>query len=200
MAPALRATGNRDAGRHGTDLSRKISVPRRSEREPRMQVTITDPVHHMQYLCTPLRQCMKMEYRLSSNLRRPRMPDPEKMRDVTVEELGTSNISGVEVEGKRVTRVIPEGRVGNDRPFTTSEEVWHSKELDVDVQLKRADPRMGTRTTTMTEVILGEPDPKYFQIPEGYRVEDRKPPTRPLAPLPTPDEPSYPPGIVSPNR
>lgn len=31
----------------------------------------------------------------------------------------------------------------------------------------------------MTEVNLGEPDPSYFQIPEGYRVEVNRVPARP---------------------
>jgi hypothetical protein len=169
------------------------------ESESWMVITITDPVRHLQYLCTPIRKgCTRMEYRLPPNMR-PHAPEEKRMRDVTVEELGASNISGVDVEGKRVTRVIPEGSVGNDRPFTTMEELWHSKELDVDVQVKRADPRMGTRTTTMTEVVMGEPDAKYFQIPEGYKVMDRKLSPAPLAPqLPTTVEPSFPP--VAPNQ
>jgi len=138
---------------------------------PRMIVTITDPVEHVQYICTPTKVCRKMEYRLPPNLRGLRRGlDTSKDRNVTVEDLGTQNIGGVEVEGKRVTRVIPEGMVGNDRAFTTIEELWHSKELDVDVQVKRIDPRTGTHTTTMTEVNLSEPDASYFQIPEGDRI------------------------------
>jgi hypothetical protein len=155
-----------------------------SENEPLTLVTITDPVQHLQYLCSALRKaCTKMEYRQPPNLRLRQAPEGRKMRDVTVEDLGPSNISGVEVEGKRVTRVIPEGMAGNDHPLTTLEETWHSKQLDVDVQVKRVDPRMGTRTTTMTEVTAGEPDPKYFQIPDGYRVEERRFPAGAMAPL-----------------
>ncbi|HKH98460.1 MAG TPA: hypothetical protein VJ999_05070 [Candidatus Sulfotelmatobacter sp.] len=144
---------------------------------PRMIVTITDPVEHVQYTCTPIKVCRKMGYRQWPNGRGPR-PGPyppldlPNDRSVTVEDLGTATLSGVEVEGKRLTRVIPEGTVGNDRPFTTVEEIWHSKELDVNVQVKRSDPRWGTRTATMTEINLGEPDASYFQIPEGYRVEE----------------------------
>ena len=105
-------------------------------------------------------------------------------RSVTVEELGTTNLSGLEVEGKRLTRIIAEGTVGNDRAFTTVEEKWYSKELDVNVEVKRTDPRYGIRTTTMTEVNLGEPDPSYFQIPEGYRVEESRVSPQPqVAPL-----------------
>jgi hypothetical protein len=93
---------------------------------------------------------------------------------MSVEDLGPSEISGVEVEGQRITRTLPEGMLGNDRPITTTEETWYSKALDVNVQMKHNDPRMGMRTTTMTTVNPSEPDPKYFQIPEGYRVEERK--------------------------
>jgi hypothetical protein len=95
---------------------------------------------------------------------------------------------------------MPQGTVGNDRAFTTTEELWSSRELGVDVQVKRNDPRMGARTTTMTEVNLGEPDPAYFQIPEGYQLQKRKRPTGALAPLPPGGETSFPPLIASPNR
>ena len=153
---------------------------------PRMVVTITDPVARVQYSCTPIKICRKVGYRQWPQGRGPRRGpfptlDLPGDRSVTVEDLGTANISGVEVAGTRLTRVIPEGTVGNDRPFTTMEEIWHSKELDVDVQVKRTDPRFGTRTATMTEVNPGEPDPSYFQIPEGYRVEN--------APSVTPPQP-----------
>jgi len=142
-----------------------------------MMVTITDPVAHLQYTCTPIRICRKMGYRQWPEGRGPHAgPYPELNRatdrSVTVEDLGTANISGVEVQGKRLTKTIPENTVGNDRPFPSVEEVWHSKELDVDMQVKRTDPRFGTRTATMTEFNPGEPDPSYFQVPAGYRVEN----------------------------
>jgi hypothetical protein len=148
----------------------------------RMLVTITDPVARVQYTCTAIKICRKMGYRQWPAGRGPqRGPYPvldrarvdrARVRSVTVGDLGTGNLSGVEVDGKRLTRVIPEGTVGNDRAFTTVEEIWHSKELDVDVQVKRTDPRFGTRTATMTEINPGEPDASYFQIPEGYRIEN----------------------------
>ncbi len=172
-----------------------------TESGPLMLVTITDPVRHLQYLCSTFRKtCTKMEYRLPPSLRQWHGRDPGKMKEVTVEDLGTSNIGGIDVEGQRVTRLIPEGRIGNDRPFTTTEEIWRSKALDVDVQVKRTDPRTGTHTTTMTEISLGEPDARYFQIPEGYRVEERKRPSGALAPIPAGGETSFPPEIAPPNQ
>jgi hypothetical protein len=108
-----------------------------------------------------------MGYRMPPNLRQSRGPDKEKMKDVTVEDLGDSKMEFR--FGQRVTRVIPEGSFGNNRPFTTTEEVGVPKNsksiVQVKRQVKRNDPRMGT--TTMTEVRLGESDPKYFQIPAG---------------------------------
>jgi len=176
--------------------SRKIELLGASERNAssRMMVTITDPVLHVQYVCTPIKVCRKMGYRPSPNMHGPMQgPGPapvpgrvsEKDRNVTVEDLGTSTISGVEVVGERVTRMIPEGMVGNDRPFASVEERWHSERLDVDVQVKRSDPRAGSHTTTITEVNFGEPDPSYFQIPEGYRVEEGSMPPQPqVEPMP----------------
>ena len=157
-----------------------------SEREPATLITITDPVQHVQYLCSSFRRaCTKMAYQPPSARRGVHGLDPEKRPDTTVEDLGSSNISGVEAEGKRVTREIPEGFIGNDRPFTTTEEVWHANELDVDVQVKRSDPRTGSHITTLTNIQPGEPDPGYFQVPAGYRVDERKGPIGALAPVAT---------------
>ena len=58
-----------------------------------------------------------------------------KGRQVSDENLGISEISGLEVEGTKMTSTLPEGVIGNDRPITRVEEKWHSQELDVDVQV-----------------------------------------------------------------
>jgi hypothetical protein len=139
--------------------ARKIKRAGAKEPEPWVLLTITDPVHHVQYSCSPIKVCSKMEYRLPPNMRRPGGPAVGPHQNLTSEDLGSSNMSGVEVEGKRVTWVIPEGAAGNDRPITSTEETWHSKELDVDVQVKRDDPRAGTRTTTLTELSLSGRSP-----------------------------------------
>jgi len=165
--------------------ARLVKQPGGEESSP--VFNITDPIKHVRYFCTVRRTCIQSEYR-QPPARRPR-PELHNSRDITVEDLGTSNISGVDVEGKRVTRIIPEGMIGNDRPLTSIQEVWHSAALDVDVQVKRVDPRAGTRTMLMTEVSVGEPDAKYFQVPEGYKVEERKLATGTLTPAPAEAEP-----------
>jgi hypothetical protein len=160
-----------------------------------IMVTVTDPIQKVQYLCTPVqKRRIKIDYRPSATTRR--MPHPGNRRDLTFEDLGRSVIGGIEVGGGRVTRVFPEGELGNDRPLTTIREIWHSTDLDVDVEIKQTDPRIGTRTTTMTEVSLAEPDSKYFQIPEVYRVEERKQSRMALVPRAAPADPSYPPALA----
>jgi hypothetical protein len=39
---------------------------------------------------------------------------------------------------------------------------------------KRSDPRIGTQTFTVTNLILSEPDPNLFNLPEGFKVVDRR--------------------------
>ena len=160
-----------------------------------MLVTVIDPVQKVQYFCTPVRKrCTKLDYRPLTTTHR--LPHPGNRRDLTFEDLGRSVIRGLEVEGGRVTRVFPAGELGNDRPLTTIREVWHSTDLDVDVEIKQTDPRIGTLTTTMTEVSLAEPDSKYFQIPEGYRVEERKQSPMALVPRAAAPDPAYLPGLA----
>jgi hypothetical protein len=182
--------------------AREIKLPSNAQNadgsNTRLMITILDPVAHVQYLCHPVNVCSQMEYHEPySHI--STFPVPRKTHDVTVEDLGTNSIGGVEAEGRRITRVILAGVVGNDHPMTTVEEVWHSSQLDVDVQVQRSDPRMGTHTVTMNDIALGDPDPKYFQVPEGYRIVEHKPASGGLAPLtPEGDGPQSPP--LAPNQ
>jgi len=125
-------------------------------------ITLLDPSRHVQYLCTPLKICRTIRYRNPSGFRHLRGFDSSKDSNITVEDLGTADMNGIEVEGKRVTRTIPQGTIGNDRPLSIVDESWHSNQLDIDIQVKRTDPRMGTHTTMMNSIVAGEPDAKYF--------------------------------------
>ena len=154
-----------------------------SDREPLILFSVTDPAKQVQFRCNQINQhCTISPYRQPPS--RTRFPDRKHLRDVTFEDLGDSNISGMAVVGQRITRVIPEGTAGNDRPFESTEEIWRSKELEVDVEVKRSDPRFGVRTTMLTQLDLAEPDPKFFQVPEGYKVGQLQQPTGAFAPLP----------------
>jgi hypothetical protein len=92
-----------------------------------------------------------------------------------VEKLGTRTIDGIQVEGTRTTRTIPAGQQGNDQPLTITHERWYSAELKLTVLVIEDDPRTGTSTMELSDVVPGEPDPTLFKAPEGYAVEDRTP-------------------------
>ena len=94
--------------------------------------------------------------------------------DTTVEDLGSKMIDGVLVYGKRHTTVIPEGQQGNDRPMTTTNEIWTSKELQLMVLSVSYSPVSGTSTTKVVNLSTGEPDPALFMPPADYKLVDEE--------------------------
>lgn len=88
------------------------------------------------------------------------------------EDLGLSVIDGLNVHGFRQSRIIPEGEDGNDRSITITDEYWYSDELHMNITVKHADPRHGTQYVVLTQLKRDEPDPKMFEIPSGYAVEN----------------------------
>lgn len=91
------------------------------------------------------------------------------------EDLGTEVMEGLSVQGKRTTRTIPAGEIGNDNPLQIVSESWYSPELQTVVMSKTSDPRSGTTVYKLTNVNRAEPDPALFQVPSDYTVtEGRK--------------------------
>ena len=88
------------------------------------------------------------------------------------EDLGTRTIEGVEATGKKITRTIPAGEIGNERPIEVVFEQWRSEELGVDVMTKRSDPRSAETTYKLTDIQRTEPLPGLFQPPPDYEVKE----------------------------
>jgi hypothetical protein len=88
------------------------------------------------------------------------------------EDLGSKIMEGVNVTGTRVTRTIPAGQIGNDKPLSIVTEVWTSPELKTVVYSKRSDPRMGDQTFKLTNIVRAEPDPSLFLVPSDFKVID----------------------------
>lgn len=91
---------------------------------------------------------------------------------VTTVDLGKQSLSGLLVTGKRVTTVIPLGKIGNDRPITIVHEEWYSPDLQIVVKSLDSDPRSGDRTVEVQNLTLGEPEASLFKVPDGYKVQD----------------------------
>ena len=91
-------------------------------------------------------------------------------REQTREDLGMATIQGLEARGRRITTVIPAGKVGNDSPITTTREVWHVPGFPFALREAFDDPRSGKTTRETVSLTIGEPDLVMFQPPEGYEA------------------------------
>ncbi len=101
--------------------------------------------------------------------------DPSLRPSRQSEKLGGKTIAGVYAEGTKITVTYPVGYFGNDRPILNVRETWMSPELRIIVYTTEDDPRTGNRTTEITNLDRGEPDPALFQVPEGYTIKDQYP-------------------------
>jgi hypothetical protein len=95
-----------------------------------------------------------------------------------MEDLGKQSISGVETVGTRETAVIETGAIGNDTPMIVRRELWYSPQLGVNLVSKLSDPRSGIQNFEVSDIVLGEPDPKLFELPSKSKVIDLREPAR----------------------
>jgi hypothetical protein len=87
------------------------------------------------------------------------------------ETLAAQAINGLPSTGTRHTMAIPAGKIGNSAEIDVVRETWISQDLKVPVMIKTNDPRFGTRTMQLTNVVRSEPDAALFQIPAGYSLQ-----------------------------
>jgi hypothetical protein len=95
-----------------------------------------------------------------------------------IENLGTEMIGGVETVGQRETTTLEPGTIGNDAQLYITKEFWYSPQLGINLRVKRSDPRYGTQIFEVSDISRSEPDPKFFSVPAGFSVTDRRTPKR----------------------
>ncbi len=86
------------------------------------------------------------------------------------EELGEQVLEGLLVKGTRMTDTIPAGTIGNERAIDIVTERWYSEDIDAMVLQRFSDPRFGETTYRLVNVVLGDPSPDLFQVPQGYEL------------------------------
>lgn len=91
--------------------------------------------------------------------------------NVVTENLGSQTINGVTATGTRMTRTIAAGAEGNSMPIQIVHETWVSDDLKMPVMVKHSDPRTGTSTTQLNNIVRAEPDASLFTVPAGYTVQ-----------------------------
>lgn len=91
------------------------------------------------------------------------------------EDLGTQTIGGIAAQGTRITRTIPAGQIGNEKPITIVRESWYSNDLQMMVMSKHNNPWSGETTYTLTNIQRAEPDASLFAVPSDYTVTQGRP-------------------------
>jgi hypothetical protein len=106
----------------------------------------------------------------------PTEPYADGERYLTREVLGNKMVNNVETVGTRETSTINAGVFGNNNPIVVVKEFWYSPVLGINVIEKRQDPRFGDQNFTVSDIILGEPDTRLFQMPANFKVLDLRTP------------------------
>ncbi len=90
------------------------------------------------------------------------------------EDLGTTSIAGMLVHSYRDTITLKTGVLGNDAPMATIREFSYSSDLGFNLLSSLDSAQVGHQTFTVTDLSTNEPDPKFFQPPDGYTIVDRR--------------------------
>jgi len=177
-------------GRFRRELTLSGFGPLLTSGKARTMITIGDPVAGAHYLLDPEQKVAHKMTAPKSGKRgawsngnaqafdqkmQQRVAKEEASGELKKESLGTQAINGVNAEGTRITRTIPVGQIGNDKPIQIVFERWYSADLQIVVKSTRSDPRFGTTTYVITNVQRAEPAATLFTVPSDYTVKEGGP-------------------------
>jgi hypothetical protein len=175
-------------GRFRREITLSGFGPLQTSGKPRTMIMIGDPIAAAHYVLDPEQkvahkmtppkgnhgewshdESQAMEQKMQQHLAKGDSGDVKK------ESLGTQAINGIKAEGVRITRTIPVGQIGNDKPIQIVFERWYSPDLQVVVKSTRSDPRFGTTTYALNNVQRAEPAATLFTVPADYTVKEGGP-------------------------
>lgn len=149
------------------------------------QIEISDPVAHELYICIPQGHTCQLEEfspRESAPYDAPGKSHMVQGSPSESEDLGKQSIGGLETIGTRETTIIPAGAIGNNSPLMSKREFWYSPQLGVNLISKLQHPLSGTQNFEVSDITLGEPDAKLFEVPAGFKILDLRKPQEISAP------------------
>jgi|SRR5579859_1502264 len=154
--------------------------PMASSEQPKSFVVINDPVARETFMLHPdqktaekiERPFARMNGPMNQAMREKRQFRQGEKNDANLkrEDLGTQTIAGVTAQGTRVTKTIPAGQIGNEKPIIIVRESWYSNDLQTVVLSKHSDPWSGETTYTLTNIQRIEPAASLFAVPSDYTV------------------------------
>ena len=156
------------------------------------QIEISDPLTNQLYICSAAEGvCRVRDLSRNAGAEFATIVAPAKpgTPGFSVENLGTQYVAGLETIGTRETHVLAAMSYGNESPILERKEFWYSPQLGINLITKREDPRFSSQQNfEVTNLTLGEPDPKLFRPPAGNRIFDlRSAPEVSAAPGSSPD-------------
>lgn len=90
-------------------------------------------------------------------------------------DLGYKTMDGLSLNGRKVTRTIAPGVMGNDKEIVVSHESWYSNDLKVMISETDTNPFAGSHTLVTSNLSRNEPAATLFKAPEGYTVQQDQP-------------------------
>jgi hypothetical protein len=161
-------------------MERWMLVPKGNLNASRMSwIQIEDPVAGLYYECNARTHvCDEKTYQPD-----PTQPSPTQVKSGPLqggrgfrlhEDLGAETVAGLPVRAYRDTTTINPGVMGNDREMTYRREMRYSSQLGFNLVSILQNPALGEQRFTVTEITTSEPEAKWFQPPEGWRVVDRR--------------------------
>ncbi len=90
------------------------------------------------------------------------------------EDLGATSVAGMPAHSYRDTTTWNAGVLGNDAPMATVREFSYSPDLGFNLASSLDAAQVGHQVFTVTDLSTNEPDPRFFQPPNGYTVIDRR--------------------------
>jgi hypothetical protein len=164
---------------------RWLMTPKGSNIPSRMSwIQIADPVAHTFYECDPRQKVCELRTLRDSVTARF---DPGRFKSGTLknargedqgarthEDLGEGYFVGMPVHEYRDTTTLNAGVMGNDLPMSTVRQYRFSAELGLNLSSMLEAPQIGRQVFTVTEISTTEPDPSFFQPPQGYKVVDHR--------------------------
>jgi hypothetical protein len=146
-------------------------------RTPPHVVLINDPVANVNYVLEPDRKVAEkmLAFSRGNEGKGPKGEGlgpfaQERLNESTTVSLGTQMVNGVSAQGTRTTRTIPAGAIGNEKPMVITVERWYSPDLQMNVMIKRSDPRTGENVFQLTNIVRSEPEASLFQVPADYAM------------------------------
>jgi hypothetical protein len=155
---------------------RRMFVPTGFKGTPRLfGFLIYDPSSRQSIRVDPM-QHLARQVSLRAPLQTPQAslaPQQQpKLPGVTETNLGTQQMSDMQLQGIRKQRTIPADLSGTGKPVVITDDYWYSPDLAIYMTIRHDDPRTGEQLVAVTHVERTEPSAETFVIPPEYKLVD----------------------------